>query len=256
MLYMINHPRILSVLCLVGMWLMACAGLWIGRRFYANKSEDKDHLVLVVSATLTLLGLIIGFTFSMAATRYDQRRLYEEEEANAIGTEYVRTDLLPADRAAHVKRLLLTYLDTRIGFYESDYGAKVTAVNRQTTELQAQLWHSILTPALDTPTPVTALVVSGMNDVLNSQGYAQFSWWNRIPTSAWALMIAISAFSNLMIGYAARRARPGYLLLALPLVISISFFLISDIDSPRGGIIRVPPVDLTSLSQQLHAPNP
>jgi hypothetical protein len=256
MTYMINHPRVLALLCLLVMWLMACAGLWIGRRKKSAGEEDKGHLALVVSATLTLLGLIIGFTFSMASTRYDQRRLYEEQEANAIGTEYVRADLLPPDQAAMVKQTLLTYLDWRIGFYSSDYGEKVHTDDQKTVALQATLWQHILPQAHASPNPVTALVVSGMNDVLNSQGYTQFSWWNRIPGSAWGLMIVIAAFSNLLVGYAAQRSHPGKLLLALPLIVSISFFLISDIDSPRGGIIRIPPVDLISLSQQLHAQTP
>ena len=70
-------------------------------------------------ATLTLLGLIIGFSFAMAIGRYDQRRNYEEEEANAIGTEYVRADLLPAADAARTRALLRKCLDRRISFYRS-----------------------------------------------------------------------------------------------------------------------------------------
>ena len=75
------------------------------------------------------------------------------------------------------------------------------------------------------PNPVTALVVSGMNDVLNSQGYTQFSWWNRIPVSAWELMVVIALFANGLIGYASRQAKDMNLLLfVLPLIVSISFF--------------------------------
>lgn len=66
-------------------------------------------------------------------------------------------------------------------------------------------------------------------------------------------MLAIGAFSNLLVGYATKLSRSGHiLLLVLPLVISVSFFLVSDLDSPRGGVIRVAPVDLVNLSQSLH----
>jgi hypothetical protein len=250
--YMINHPRLLALTCLILMWLMSLLGVWIRGSLRVPENADKENLGLVVSATLTLLGLIIGFTFSMASARYDQRRLYEEGEANAIGTEYLRADLLPATEALNTKTLLRGYLDTRIKFYDSGYGAGVAQNSDQTAALQGQLWKSVQAQAAAAPTPVTALVVSGMNDVLNSQGYAQFSWWNRIPVSAWGLMILIAAFSNLLVGYATKRSRSGNLLLTvLPLIVSVSFFLISDLDSPRGGVIKVPPVDLMSLSQSL-----
>jgi hypothetical protein len=101
---------------------------------------------------------------------------------------------------------------------------------------------------------VTPLAVSGMNDVLNSEGYTQAAWWNRNPTSAWGLMAIISLFCNLLIGYGIHRAQARkLLLLVLPLAASISFFLIADIDSPRGGIIRVEAENLASLAQSFHA---
>lgn len=257
MTYMINHPRILAVLCFVTMLLLASLGVWLRGRLRLQEGDDKDSLTLVVGATLTLLGLVIGFTFSMAGSRYDQRRLFEENEANAIGTEYVRADLMPAAEAAATKHLLLEYLDYRIAFYRSDYGDALQRDDLQTTVYQGRLWRSILPVAAAAPTPVTALVVGGMNDVLNTQGYTQFSYWNRIPVSAWGLLIAIGLFANLLVGYASKRSRGGKLLLVvLPLVVSVAFFLISDMDSPRGGVIRVQPVDLLSLSQSFHHPVP
>jgi len=97
-----------------------------------------------------------------------------------------------------------------------------------------------------------ALVVSGMNDALNARAYTQAAWWNRIPVAAWILMASIAVFCNLLIGYGAHRT--GVLLFfVLPLALSISFFLISDIDSPRGGVIRVLPKNLVSLSESLRA---
>ena len=93
-----------------------------------------------------------------------------------------------------------------------------------------------------------------MNDVLNSAGYTQAAWWNRIPPAAWVLMALIAICSNVLVGYGARRAEAERdLMVVLPLVVSISFFLIADIDSPRGGVIRVQPRNLVSLAQSLGA---
>ena len=71
-----------------------------------------------------------------------------------------------------------------------------------------------------------------MNNVLNSQGYTQAAWWNRIPIAAWALLVLISVFCNLLIGYSVH-GRSNYLLLILPVTLSIALFLVADIDSPR-----------------------
>ena len=93
-----------------------------------------------------------------------------------------------------------------------------------------------------------------MNDVLNSQGYTQAAWWNRIPLAAWGLMAAIAICSNVLVGFGARNVKAeSFLLPVLPLIVSIAFFLRADIDSPRGGVIRVNPQNLLSLSQSLHA---
>lgn len=250
---MINHPRLLSFVCLLGMWCFALLGAWLRERYHRDEDTSQNSLGTVVSATLTLLGLVISFTFSMATNRYDQRKLYEEQEANSIGTEYVRADLVPA-QTAQIKAALLDYLQRRVDFYQVDYGSRLVGVDDATVKLQARLWNAIKPAAAAQPTPVTALVVSGMNDVLNSQGYTQYEWWNRIPTTAWIFLIVISLFANLLVGYSTRRSRSGnMLLLVLPLVVATSFFLIADIDSPRGGIIRIQPRNLISLSETLHS---
>jgi hypothetical protein len=118
--------------------------------------------------------------------------------------------------------------------------------------LQGQLWNEVRTPAQTMQTAVAALTVSGMNDVLNSQGYTQAAWWNRIPTAAWGLMWVIAICCNFMIGYYMRPAHGRRIrLMVMPLVVSVSFMLIADIDSPRGGLIRVWPQNLVSLAGSL-----
>jgi len=248
-----KSPYFVFLLSFVVLWLSARIGVAFRKREVPD--EDTRHdLDLAVAATLTLLGLIIGFSFSMATSRYDQRKDYEEAEANAIGTEYLRADLLPAADAARVRALLIEYLNQRILFYQTRDEDELRQINDATAQLQGHLW-AVVTNSADTahPSPVLALAISGMNDVLNSQGYTQAAWWNRIPTAAWALMGLIAVCANVIFGYGSRRARPGAVdLVVLPLVLSIAFFLIADIDSPRRGIIRVNPQNLTSLAQSLH----
>ena len=192
----------------------------------------------------------------MATSRYDQRKNYEEAEANAIGTEFVRADLLPDADAARIRALLRKYLDERILFYEAYNERELQPINARTAQLQTDLWKAIRDPAAADRTAVMALAVSGMNDVLNSQGYTQAAYWNRIPTAAWVLMAAIAIGCNVLVGYGSHSAKAGSKLLPiLPLIVSIAFMLIADIDSPRHGIILVRPQNLISLAESLPPPS-
>ena len=249
--YVLNSPLLILTLSLVTLWLSELIGASFRKRRNLQEGE-RDGFSLIAAATLTLLGLIIGFAFSMAITGYDQRQSYEEAEANAIATEYDRSDLLPAGDAARVRALLRNYLDQRVLFYETHDDRQLRQIDATTTQLKMDLWSAVQAPAVAQPTPVLALAVAGMNDVFASKGHAQAAWWNRVPAPAWGLMAAIAICSNLLIGYGLRNTERATLLLVLPIVVSISLFLISDIDSPRGGIIHVPPQNLTSLSRSLH----
>jgi hypothetical protein len=249
---LVKSPYLVFAISFFGMWLSVRLGSFFRKRQSELDEDVRQDLDLIVAATLTLLGLIIGFSFSMALGRYDQRKNYEEAEANAIGTEYVRADLLPKADAARVRALLVGYLDQRILFYRTRDESTLQVIDAHTAELQAELWSAVRAPSGEVPPPIHSLVLSGMNDVLNSQGYTQAAWWNRIPLAAWGLLAAVAVCANILVGYTARRAGGGVVrLLALPLVLSISFFLIADIDSPRRGIILVRPQNLISLAQSL-----
>jgi len=247
---MIGLPVFLcSVLVL---WLCATLGTRIRAARGVPGAELRENYNMVLAASLTLLGLIIGFSFSMASSRYDLRKGYEEAEANAIGTEWLRAGLLPAADAAQVRVLLKRYLEERISFYTSRDRAQLVQINAQTTRTQGDLWSAVQSAALAQPNPLTALAAAGMNDVLNAQGYTQAAWWNRLPREAWVLMILIAALGNAMVGYSFGRVQ-GHplLLLILPLLVSIAFFLIADIDSPRAGVIHVAPQNLLALAATL-----
>jgi len=249
-----NYPLLTLVFTLVLMWVAMRVGQYLGRR---EPSTDKDSkgLDLVTSASLTLLALIIGFSFSMAVGRYDLRKNYEEEEANAIGTEYVRAGLLPGDNPAKVREALKKYLDQRLLWYVERDPRRIGQIDRQTAKLQDQMWTLVQDAAIPQQTPTMTLVVSGMNDVLNRQGYSQAAWWNRIPRGAWILMVAISLCCCGLVGYGSDW-KSRWFTMILPFIIAVAFFFISDIDSPRWGMIRVAPQNLNSLADSLRTPWP
>ena len=250
-----DFPDLIFAVSLILLWFSArCAAYYRGR-LRVLEQDVREDLGVILAAALTLLGLIIGFTFSMALTRYDQRKNLEEEEANAIGTEYLRVGLLPAADAARVRELLKGYLDQRVLFYTDRDEGKLAEINAATAQLQKGLWLAVQAPAAAQQTPVVALAVGGMNDVLNSQGYTQAAWWNRIPFPAWCLMGAIAVFCNVLLGYQTKAAggrAPRFFI--LPLIVATAFFLIADIDSPRHGLIRVHPNNLMVVVQSLGTP--
>src|SRR5499427_9640505 len=247
-----DFPWFVLLVSVLATWLCAQLGAAVRRAHAARGRTAYEDLDTVLAASLTLLGLIIGFNFSISISRYDERKKYEEEEANAIGTEYLRAGLLPADDAAMARQLLGGYLNQRIQFFYTRDRAPLQKINERTTQLQQQMWSIVQSAAVRQPSALTALTASGMNDVLNSQGYTQAAWWNRIPRAAWLMMLLIAVCGNLLLGYGVRNPkREARLLIVLPLVVATSFLLIADIDSPHGGLIRVHPQNLESLAESL-----
>ena len=251
MTWIFARPLAVFVFSLVLLWLAVQLGARLRKKFPPTADDEHSDLGLVMNSSLTLLALIIGFSFSMAVSRYDQRKNYEEEEANAIGTEYVRADLMQSADAAKVKDLLKQYLDRRVVFFTTRDEDELERVDAETVQMQDQMWSVVQHGAAAQPTPIMGLVVSGMNDVLNRQGYTQAAWWNRIPAGAWSLMIVLGICCSLLVGYGSQQERK-ILITILPFLLSIAFFLIADIDSPRRGVIRVSPQNLISLQESLH----
>jgi hypothetical protein len=244
---LIDDPLLAFGIALLGLWTAAKVGA-----MFAHWIDDvRDDFQTVMTATLTLLGLIVGFTFSMAVGRYDQRKNLEKEEANAIGTEYLRADLLPPAEGENVRKLLRNYVDRRISFYKARDRGAVDQIDAATAQQQDALWASVR--GLANPTPLSALAVAGMNDVLNAESYTHAAWSNRIPYAAWALLILMAVCSNVMVGLSLRNARSKRsLIFILPFIVSVSLLLIADLDAPRGGLIHVEPQNLIRLAQSIN----
>ena len=188
-----HYPVIVFVLSFLVLWLAARVGWFLMRKKPILDEDLREDFGRILAGMLTLLALLIGFSFSMAISRYDLRKTYEEAEANAIGTEYVRVDSLPATDAA--SNSCAAERTTSSSVYCSIWLTLNKSFSRSMSgprSCKSELWSAVHASAANQPTPVVALTVAGMNDVLNSQGYTQAAYWNRIPTAAWALLIAMA----------------------------------------------------------------
>jgi hypothetical protein len=248
----VDHPAILFVVLLVAFAGAIAFGALALRRVSALQSEEREDFNIAQTTTLTLLALLIGFNLSMAVNRYDQRKNLEENEANAIGTEYARADVVAASISAQIKAELVHYTQLRLAHFETREAQALARIEQDTGKSQAELWRLATQVAKDQPTPIGAAVMTGMNDVLNSQDYSEAALVNRIPLGAWALMILIGLFACVVHGYGAKsNVRRAMFIIVLPVTVALSLALISDIDSPRGGIIHIQPQNLSRLLNSL-----
>ena len=153
MIRLTDYPLLVFAMAALLLALSTRFGSGPLRRWRPLDSDVVDDFRVVQGAMLTLLGLIIGFTFSMAISRFDQRKNLEEGEANAIGTEYVRADLLPAAEGAKVRALLRAYTEERIRFYTVRGRNEEAVINARTAQLQNELWAAIVPAATANCTP-------------------------------------------------------------------------------------------------------
>ena len=248
----VDHPVVLFLVLLVLFIAAAAIGALTQRRLLILRDEDRDDFNVVQGATLTLLALLIGFSLSMAVNRYDQRKNLEENEANAIGTEYARADLADPPVSTQIKDALAHFTQLRLAHFRTRDPEEIARLDRDTAQSESQLWSLATQVGKDKPNPIGATVVTGMNDVLNAQDYSEAALINRIPIGTWVLMIAIGLVGCAVQGYGAKGSLSRSLIIAiLPVTIALSLALIADIDSPRGGMIHVEPQNLARLLQSL-----
>jgi hypothetical protein len=250
MRFIVDFPIFIALLSLVSLWLAAQAGTMLRKAMRPPSENEQKDFEIVLAGILTMLGLVIGFGFSMVVNRYDQRQNHEATETNAIGTEYFRTGLFPAAESAQLRQLLREYLEQRILYYEARDEHQLQNIELRTSQLEKDLWSTTQAAVARQPNAVGAVVAVGMNEVFDSRDFTQAAWRNRLPLPAWEILTAMAIFSNFLIGYSSNRSNIR-LFLALPLAVCIAFFLIAEIDSPRHGLIRVVPQDLVTLSQSL-----
>ena len=249
-MHLIDLPLLFFIVSFALLWGSARVGLWMRRRHGEIGSPERDDLTLALSSVVTLLALIIGFSFSMAVARYDLRKTDEATEANAIGTEYARLVTLDATRAADARRLMKVYVGERIAWYEPRDGGQLQKVEAATRDTQNRMWSIVAGAAREEQTPVRAMVAVGMNEVIDSQGFSSSAWLNRIPIAAWLLMGAIAVCAAAMMGYTTRSPGPRWFIV-FPLIIALSFFLIADLDSARRGVIPVLPENIIATQASL-----
>jgi len=232
-------------------------GYRLGKYRRSRSEEEKDAPVgVMVAATLGLLAFLLAFTFGLAASRFDTRRLVLLDEANAIGTTYLRAAMLP-DRREDIRALLREYVDTRL---EAVQSGNVTAGVRRSAQLQDQLWAQAVAVGETHPTSiVVGLFIQSLNEVIDIHTKrVTGGQLSRIPSAIWGALFAVAVLSLGAMGYQAGLARTSRSLaeLAVAFAFAAVIGLIADLDRPQDGILTVSQQALLALRQSMTVPKP
>lgn len=239
-----------SLRLLLAIFFVFALCAWAGRAVSRRSREDpakEEGLKIVLGATLSLFGLLIGFLLSFAISGYNTRVSAEEDEAMALANAYQRTVLLPSGSAQkQAETMLDQYLASRIAFYRASDDVQRAALRMQSIRLQTRMWNFVTEVAREEPNPVSMSLVDACSQLYITQQKAMASWRNQIPIAAWLILIVFGVCSNFLIGYHMRAGSQVWLLV-VPFVTGLAMFMISEIDVPGKGVIHVTPQNLEAL---------
>jgi hypothetical protein len=254
-------PNEAIVLLVFSLILLAAAEIgffFATRHRRATPERRASEVGGLQAAFLGLLALLLGFTFSMALGRFDSRRNLVLQEANAIGTTYLRASFLPASDQAAVEKMLRRYIDLRLPLYDANTSPiRLASLEAQCAQLQHQLWSHAVTASRQSPTPLAMAFVSALNELIDLDASRVHALQSHVPGAAWLLLLVVSVVGCYISGYAAGLAgtRSAFSTVLLPVLIAVVITLISDLDAPRRGIIGVSKQPLLDLCQSLQSPS-
>lgn len=233
----------LAVGLLVGMLLCLEFGYRVGRRATQGDEAAHEGLGAIEAAIFALLGLLLGFAFAGAMARLDARRALIVQEANAIGTAYLRLDVLPPADQLELRRLFREYLDVRARAY--DALARMDPTDRAITraeQLQRDIWARAVASTQRDPRQNTALVVlPALNEMIDVTTARSVAVRTALPTPILTLLVVVALLSALIAGFAmaGRRHRSPLHVALYTVAVAVTVYMVLDLDNPRVGLIRL-----------------
>jgi len=250
------------VLIIVGLSLLVLTeiGFRAGLRLFIKKDEPRrGQIGTIQGAVLGLLALLLGFTFSMAVARYESRRDLVLQEANAIGTSYLRASFLPEAHARAIEDLLRRYVEARLSFDSAGRNVTELAVaETETSKLQHELWEQTIAATKEAPSPITATFINALNDTIDLDATRLHALRARVPGAVWLLLLIVAGAGCFATGYSAGASseRNVFSDVMLPLLLAVVITIIADFDRPNHGLIGISPQPLLDLKQALRTNQP
>ena len=245
-----NRTLVAEMVCLAlffGMVLLSNAGYYLGRRTLRKGDTIPDVSGAIIAAMFALLGLLIAFTFSGAYSRFDARRQLIVQEANAIGTAYLRLDLLPVHAQEPLQENFRKYAISRAELYEklTDVRAALEELAR-TEDLEKEIWSQVLA-ASNAPEyrPMRLLLLPPINEMFDIVTTRTVAIQTHPPLPIFLTLFAIALACAGLTGYRASASEyhNQFYTILLAAVIAYVFYLILDIEYPRTGLISLEKVN-------------
>ena len=229
-------------------------GYWIGRRIVRDQTvAARSHAITWEAGVLGLAALLIGFTFSMASDRYEQRKQITIASSNSIGTTYLRTRMLDPATGDELRALLRRYVDARLAFENAGGDrARVEDTLRASISLENQIWSRVAAFGRSQPqSQVTNLLVQSTNEMFDKASEHTFAIQNPVPYTVFILLILVTTVAMASIGLSCGLdgTRLAFGMLIMPLLLAAVLTMVIDIAHPRIGIVKVYDDSLIRLKQ-------
>ncbi|MGD9635129.1 MAG: hypothetical protein AB7G28_01550 [Pirellulales bacterium] len=247
-------PLWMMFVATVGVVLVAVEiGYQLGRYRRTHAPETDAPVGAMVGATLGLLAFILAFTFGLAASRFDERRRTVLDEANAIGTTYLRAGTLDEPERTETRRLLREYVDLRLSAIEQ---GKIEPLLPESARLHNQLWSQAEAAARKDRSDVTGLFLESLNQTIDLHATRlMVGLRSRIPLTIWGALYSVALLTMATMGYqeGLSGTRRSIASLAVVIIFSIVMLLIVDLDRPLEGQLRTSQQPLIDLQKSMAA---
>jgi hypothetical protein len=210
----------------------------------AKRGVEGAQAGAVSAAVFGLLGLLIAFTFSGAAERFDNRRTLIVEEANALGTAYLRLDLLAPSARTALQEKFRRYVDARLAAYRASSTQGFGAENARAIALQGEIWSDSVKAAGEAGTPAFQVLLPSINEAIDITTTRSAALETHPPSAIYVVLMLLALFSALLAGIDLSPTEPNRVLkVVFAAAISLTIYLTLDIEHPRLGLIRISDAD-------------
>jgi hypothetical protein len=252
------HWWLFGVLLLVVMRVALEIGFRMGRRSRArNEADTKPWIAAVEGALFGVLALLLGFTVSMAVSRFDTRRVLLLQEANAIGTVYWRTQLVPAPEGSEMVGLLREYVDARLQFDRSSSAQDFRIARDRADKLQHELWSRGVAFAAKDPRSVTAgMLLESLNQTFDLETARWAAFNAHVPETVIMVDAVAALLAIALVGYSFGLGghRNPFTEWWITVCLTLVLMVIMDLDHPLRGLIHVSRQPMIDLQRQMGAP--
>lgn len=245
---------VIFLLAVALLMMVSELGFQAGRRWRSVYKVDTSQTAAIMAASLGLLGLLLAFSFNMAGNRFDARKQALLDEANAIGTTWLRSQLLPAQHATEIQDLLERYVELRLAGAAAVSSTELSRAVASSTEIHRLLWQHAIVLSDDDPRAITlGLFISSLNDLIDLHETRMTIARYRMQRSLWGALGFVACAAIVVVGFhaglsGARGVLPTVLLAT---TLSVVIVLIIGVDRPGQTLFEVSQQSLLDLRQSM-----